>query len=327
MPQLITITRESGIPLIGLLHIGVLDRGSNLLQVRATTSCNMKCTFCSTAANSFEIHPYNFQAEPGYLVDAVKEVIALKNNEVTEINLDSVGEPSSYPQLIELISALKKLPSIRWISMQSNGTLLTAEFIKKLADAGLNRINLSVHSLIPEQAQYLFGSNAYNLERILPAAHAIAQSTIELNLTPVYLPGVNDDQIPELIQLSQKLNCKISIQKYEAYYYSRKEKKAKQTNWYKFYRKLEAWEQQYGVKLKLGPKDFKVYRTKKIPLVFHEHDVVTGFVLAPGWIRNEVIIAAQNRAITVTNCNKQMGQKVRAKIFETHNSIYLAKES
>lgn len=326
MPELIHITRETGIPLVGLLHIGVIDRGSNMLQVRATTCCNMKCTFCSTAANSFEIHPYNFHAELNYLVDTVKEVIALKNNEVTEINLDSVGEPSSYPQIVELVAKLKKLPTIRWISMQSNGTLLTEEFVKRLETAGLNRINLSIHTLIPEQAQFLFGSKVYNLNHIIPAARCVAQSKIELNLTPVYLPKVNDEQIPQIIQFAKGLNCKISIQKYEEYRYSRKEKKAKQTNWYKFYRKLEEWEKLYGVKLKLGPKDFNVQRTKKIPLVFRENDGVTGIVLAPGWLRNEAVIASNNRAITVVDCKKQVGQKVRAKIFETKNSIYLAKE-
>jgi len=103
---LIKITKESGIPLLGLIHIGVIDRGSSLLQVRASTYCNMKCTFCSTAANSFEIHPYNYEVELNYLVDWIKEVIKLKDNQVNQINIDSVGEPTAYPKIIELIKEI-----------------------------------------------------------------------------------------------------------------------------------------------------------------------------------------------------------------------------
>ena len=326
MTELIHLDYKQGIPLVGLLQIGVIDRGSTMLQVRATTCCNMRCTFCSTSANSLELHGCNFEADLEYLLAWVKEVIRLKNDTVTEINLDSVGEPSAYPKIVELIQELKKLPTIQWISMQCNGTLLTEALIKKLEGAGLKRLNLSMHALMPEQAQYLFGSKGYNLDRVLAAARIVAQSSIELNLTPVYLPGINDEQIPELIKLSKELKCRISIQKYEEYRFSLKEKKAKPTNWYKFYRKLEEWEKEYGVKLKLGPTDFNVHRSKKIPLLFQENELVAGVVLAPGWLPHEAILAAKDRAITVVHCDKKIGQTIKAKIIETKNSIYLAKE-
>ena len=142
MTGIITIDKASGIPLIGLIHIGVIDRGSNLLQVRATTACNMKCTFCSTSANS-PIHPYNYQVELNYLLETIKEVINLKDNQVREINIDSVGEPTAYPQLIELVKGCKAIPEIEFISMQTNGTLLNKEKIKALEEAGLGRINFS----------------------------------------------------------------------------------------------------------------------------------------------------------------------------------------
>ena len=192
---LIKITKESGIPLLGLIHIGVIDRGSSLLQVRASTYCNMKCTFCSTAANSFEIHPYNYEVELNYLVDWIKEVIKLKDNQVNQINIDSVGEPTAYPKIIELIKEVKKIPEMNIVTMQSNGTILNKEKIKLLEEAGLNRINLSVHSLNQEQSKELFGSTNYNLNRILETCKLINESKIELNLTPVYLPKANDEEI------------------------------------------------------------------------------------------------------------------------------------
>lgn len=323
---LIKIDRNSGIPLLGIIHIGVIDRGSSLLQVRASTYCNMKCTFCSTAANSYNIHPYNYEVELNYLLDWIKETIRLKDSLVNQINIDSVGEPTAYPKIVELVKELKKIPQIEIITMQSNGTLLTKEKIKALEEAGLNRINFSIHSLIPEQSQELFGSKNYNLERTLETCKLVNESKIELNLTPVYLPGVNDEQINKLIEFAKELKCKISIQKYEIYKYSRKAKRTKEQNWYKFYRYLDELEKDHNYKLKLGPIDFKILRSKRIPLVFQRGDIINAEVIMPGWMKNEVIAKANNRAITIVDCNSGIGDRIKVKILETRDSIYIAKK-
>src|SRR3989338_4685721 len=321
--KLIRIDRSINIPLIGAIHIGVIDRGSNLLQVRASTYCNMKCTFCSTAANSFEIHHYNYEVELNYLVDWIKEVIKLKNNQVNQINIDSVGEPTAYPKIAELVRECKNLPQIEIVTMQSNGTLLNEKLIKSLEEAGLNRINFSIHSLEKEQSKTLFGAQNYNLKKTIENCRLINNSKIGLNLTPVYLPGINDNQIGSLIGFAKELNCRISIQKYEIYKYSRKEKKAKAQNWYKFYKYLEELEKKHNYKLKLGPSDFKIYKSPKIPLTLKRGEVTTGYVVMPGWIKNEVIAVANNRTVTVLNCCSNPGERIRIKILETKDSIYI----
>ena len=75
MVKIVNITEESGIPLTGCIAFGVIDRGSNLLQIRATTVCNMKCKFCSTSANNFDMHPSNFIVDKNYLVKWTKHII------------------------------------------------------------------------------------------------------------------------------------------------------------------------------------------------------------------------------------------------------------
>ncbi len=323
--KLIHIDSSSQIPLLGLIHIGVIDRGSSLLQVRASTYCNMKCTFCSTSANS-PTHEYNYDVDLSYLINWIKEAIKLKDNSVNQINIDSVGEPFAYPKIIDLVKECKSLPCIKIITMQSNGTLLTEERINNLAKAGLNRINLSIHSLISDQAMELFGSKNYKLERIKEICKCIINSSIELNLTPVYLPGVNDSQIDVLIEFAKELKCKISIQKYEVYRYSRKDKRVKMQNWYKFYKKLDELEKKHNYKLKLGPIDFKILKSKHIPLVMHREDIVTAKIIMPGWMKGEMIAEANNRCITIFDCNKNIGDKIKVKILETKDGIYLAKK-
>ncbi len=323
---LIKIDRSSNIPLIGMIQIGIIDRGSSLLQVRASTACNMKCTFCSTAANSYNIHPYNYEVELSYLMEWIKEAIKLKDNKVNQINIDSVGEPAAYPKIAELVKEVKNLPEVEIVTMQSNGTLLNEKLIKNLEEAGLNRINLSVHSLNQEQSKILFGSQNYNLKKITENCRLIKNSKIELNITPVYLPGVNDEQISELIGFAKELNCRISIQKYEIYKYSRKEKKAKEQNWFKFYKCLEELEKKHNYKLKLGPLDFKIYKSPRIPLTLKRGEVIMADVVMPGWIKNEVIAVANNRAVTVLDCSSNPGERIRIKILEAKDSIYIGKK-
>lgn len=323
---LIKIDKTTNIPLLGMIHIGVIERGSSLLQVRASTVCNMKCTFCSTAANSYNMHPYNYEVELNYLLDWVREVIRLKQGKVNQINIDSVGEPTAYKHIVDLVRECKKIQGIEIVTMQSNSTLLSKEKIKALEEAGLNRINLSIHSLVPEQGKELFGSQNYNLKKILENCRLINRSKIELNLTPVCLPRINDEQISSIIEFAKELSCRISIQKYEIYKYSRKEKRVKEQNWYKFYKYLEELEKKHNYKLKLGPIDFKIYKSPRVPLVFRRNDVVMAEVVMPGWMKNEVVAVANNRAITVVDCNAKMRAKIKVRILETRDSIYIGKK-
>ena len=46
----------------------------------------------------------------------------------------------------------------------------------------------------------------------------------------------------------------------------------------------------------------------------------------PGWIKGEMIAQADNRCITVFECNKNIGDIVNIRILDTKDSIYLAKE-
>src|SRR3989344_8599143 len=164
---IIKIDRKSGIPLLGLIHVGILDRGSSLLQIRPSTPCNCRCLFCSTAAQDYKLHPYNFIVDKNYLIEWLKYVIKLKDEKDLEANIDSVGEPTTYLQLTELITDISKIPEVSFISMQTNGTLLTNDLISKLENAGLNRINLSLHTLNKEKGKLLFCSGNYNLDKVL----------------------------------------------------------------------------------------------------------------------------------------------------------------
>ena len=116
--MLIHISRESGIPLMGTIFIGLLDRGTNLLQVRPTSVCNINCTFCSVDGGSLsQQHKFFYEVDCDYLLEEVAKVVVIKGNDV-EINIDSVGEPFCYPHLEKLVVGLREIHGIKKISVQ-----------------------------------------------------------------------------------------------------------------------------------------------------------------------------------------------------------------
>ncbi|MBS3171918.1 radical SAM protein [Candidatus Woesearchaeota archaeon] len=322
-PSLINVTKESEIPLIGAIAFGIIDRGTNLLQVRCTSVCNMLCGFCSTAANSFDIHPVNYIVDIDYLIQEIKKIIAFKGNDI-HIFLDSVGDPLTHPKFSDLVSKLRKISNISKIDVITNGSLLNKKLVDSLEIAGLNRLNVSVHSLESLKAKMLFGSQNYNIEKVKEMLNYIKDTKIDLWLTPVWIPNINDNDIKELIKFAKENSFNIAIQKYETYQYSRKMKKAKKINYWKFYKQLQDWEKEFGIKLKFTEEDPTIIRRKSLPLVFDINEKIQGIVVCKGWFEDQVIAKAKDRCINVNKCNSKIGDKINLKIVENSNNIYIA---
>ncbi len=109
-----------------------------------------------------------------------------------------------------------------------------------LEKAGLDRINLSLHALDPAIAKFLAGADWYDVDRIVKAAKAVCQSSIDLLIAPVYLPGINDAEIPRLIRFAQEIGAgkrfpPLGIQKFEHYRYGRSPKGVKAQSWWQFF--------------------------------------------------------------------------------------------
>ena len=325
----VKITRKSEIPLLGSLYFGIIDRGTNLLQVRPSCGCNLNCPFCSVDAGpESTTRTTSYEVEMEYLSEAVREIAEFKGDGV-ECHIDSPGEPVMYHHLPELITALKKIDEVNVVSLQTNGTLLDKAKIAALESAGLDRINLSLHALDPAIAKMLAGVGWYDIEKLTDAARAVAQSRIDLLIAPVYVPGINDDEIPKLIRFAQEIGAgkrfpPLGIQKFERYKYGRSPKGIKVQSWWQFFnRSIRPWEKEFGIKLQLDSfRDFGMVKRPFIPLVFSKGEKVTVEIRAPGWIHGEMLGVARNRVVSVFNCEKKSGQ-VRVKIVSTKHNIYM----
>jgi len=322
--ELIKIDSNSGIPLLGAIPFGIIDRGTNLLQIRPTSVCNLCCPFCSVDSGTCsKTHLVNYEVECEYLLTWVRDVCKMKGNGV-EANLDSVGEIGTYKDLIKLVKGLNDINEINFISMQTNGCFLTKKTVDELISSGLKRINLSIHTLEPDKALVLSGTDNYNLSKILDIAKYISSLDIELFITPVWMPKVNDSDIIEIIKFAKQINAKLGIQKYEEYKYSRKMKGAKAISYFKFYRQLKIWEKEFSLDLVLDRKKMNIVKMDRIPLVASKGDKINVKIVCPGWVKGQMIGVYLDRCISVNKCNAKIGDMVRVKLVEDKNGIYLS---
>ncbi len=336
---IIYITENSQIPLMGSIYFGIIDRGTNLIQVRPITGCILNCPFCSVDEGPFSqtrITDYIISAP--YLIAETVKVIDYKNISDIEIHIDGQCEPTLYPHLPALISELSKDSRIGVISMQTNGIPLNEAYIQKLEKAGLNRINLSINSINPKTARHLAGNSDYNTKQIKQIAKQIAESSIELLVAPVWIPGVNDSDIEEIISFVTELHQKtatplLGIQNYLKYKFGRKVKGVKQVNMNKFREKLRGWEEKFQITpLFLSKRDFGMHSAKRCPKIHHKGEkieveiVLPGRIVSKSGIKREMIGKAKNRLIHIINSGSKVGDFVLAKIISDKDNIYHATE-
>lgn len=317
---------------MGCVAFGLIDRGTNLIQVRPISGCNLNCVFCSVDEGPrSKTRVASFIVDLDYLLDWSRRLVKFKAVKDVEAHVDAAGEPTLYPKFKDLIHGLSSIEGVKVVSIQTNGTILRPGDVADLEAAGLTRVNLSVNAMDERLAKELSGSESYDLKAVLSLAEEIASSGIDLLLAPVWIPKVNDEEILKIIDFAVRIGCgkkypSIGIQKYEVHRFGRKVPGVRQQTWFKFYAQLERLGKRKGVKLKLGPRDFGIHRAPKVPLVYRKGEVASVRVECAGWVKGEVIGVSRNRCVTIMGCGEEsIGSSVKAKIVRCGDNIYVAR--
>ncbi len=325
---------DSSIPLVGCIAFGLIDRGTNLIQIRPVSTCPLSCIFCSTNAGpKSRVRQTEYVVELDYLVEEFERLVIFKGKQGIEAHIDTVGDPITYPEIVELVARLKQIEGVKTISMQSHGSLLNEKMIEKLAEAGLTRINLSIDALDPNLAKKLADTEWYDVEHIVKLAKFITENTsIDLLLAPVWVPSLNDDEIPKIISLAKNIGAgkrypPLGIQKYEVHKHGRKPKGVKAISWRRFYAQLRKWEKLFNIKLILRPEDFGIHKRVMLPIPYKKFEKVKVEVIGPGWLKREklAVTPKRDRVITLLNAEEiPVGAKLKARIVANKHNILIA---
>ena len=330
--RVLYIHEAMDVPLLGYNAFGLIDRGTNLIQVRGVSGCNLSCIFCSVDEGPYSrTRKLDYVVDIDYLMKWFDDVARMKGKGL-EAHLDGQGEPLIYPFRVELVQALRKHPNVSVISMQSNGTLLSDKLVEELAEAGLDRVNLSLHSLDPEKARMLMGMKSYDLEHVLDMAEALVNAGIDVLIAPVIIFGINDDEAEAFIEFARKIGAgkrwpALGFQNYIPYKFGRNPTIAKLVPFKEFYAWLRSLEEKTGMRpLILKPAHFGMEKREFIPLAFRPGEVVKAEVVLPGRIEGEMLAKARNRLIEVVGTKAEVGDRIRVRIVRTRHGIYIGTE-
>lgn len=121
------------------------NRGESiaLIQLQYNYMCNMHCEHCSIAS-----YQRNAIGKRSLTPDDVAELARQADELGLARFVISGGEPTTFPDLDELVKAID--PSRFFINSDSNGYLL-AEKAQHMKEIGIDRIQLSIDSLNPEE--------------------------------------------------------------------------------------------------------------------------------------------------------------------------------
>lgn len=175
-------TAPSEMPRSGPL-LDTFGRVATDLRVSLTDRCNLRCTYCMPAEGLAWL--------PADELLAFDELTRLMRLAVTRLGITNIrftgGEPLLYRRLEDVVAATAALTPRPEIALTTNGVGL-AQRAQALADAGLDRVNVSLDSVDP--AQFAAITRRDRLTQVLDGLAAAAAA----GLGPVKVNAVLDPE-------------------------------------------------------------------------------------------------------------------------------------
>ena len=181
------------------------DREATDLRMSLTDFCNLRCTYCMPEAGM------TFLKKDQLL--SVEEVVRLVRIGVERLGIEQVrftgGEPLTRPDLEEIIAGVAALTPRPDISLTTNAIGLDHR-AAKLKAAGLDRINVSLDSVVSETFERL--TRRPLLHRVLAGIDGAREAGLDpIKVNAVLLPGVNDHELPELLDWCLRRDLQLRV--------------------------------------------------------------------------------------------------------------------
>jgi cyclic pyranopterin phosphate synthase len=182
------------------------ERPLKNLRVSVTDRCNLRCSYC--------------MPEPEYVWLPREDILHFEEIEqlvdvFARLGVDKVrltgGEPLLRRDLPDLVSRLASRSAIRDLALTTNGVLLAAH-ADALKQSGLHRLTVSLDTLHADRFRDLTRSS--ELPRVLDGIRTAAPLFPGLKIDTVVIRGVNDDELPDLLEFGREHGAEVRFIEY-----------------------------------------------------------------------------------------------------------------
>jgi len=174
------------------------------LRLSVTQRCDLRCYHChreGQAPSSLEMTP-----------DEIERIVGVASSMgIRKVKITG-GEPLMRNDITEIVRRIS--PLVGEVSMTTNGTWL-AQFASSLKDAGLKRVNVSLHTLDGGRYARLCGTDEiHNVVSGITNAMKAGLSPVKINM--VVFKGENDAEIPRMIEFCADVGAILQLIEYES---------------------------------------------------------------------------------------------------------------
>ena len=177
------------------MAIDQFGRHIHYLRISLTDHCNLRCVYCMPEDQTFRPNPQLMQDDE----------IALLTRLFASLGVDKIrltgGEPTVRAHIVDIVRGIASTEGIRSVSMTTNGVLL-GKLAAPLAEAGLDRVNISVDTLDAEKFRRL--TRWGKLDDVWAGILAAEQAGLTpIKLNAVVVKGYNEDDVIDLARLTR----------------------------------------------------------------------------------------------------------------------------
>lgn len=182
----------------------LLDSGNSIavIQLQYNYICNMRCEHCS-------VEDFRNNCKKRLTITDIENIF----KQADELGLAHVdvtgGEPLLFKDFDQLIQAIN--PEKFYIQCDTNGWLMTLERAKHLKEIGVDRVQLSLDSFIPEEHDN-FRNKPGSYDRAIQAIHNIKTAELGLYLsTVVTSKRLYSEEFKHFLEFAKFNHIKISV--------------------------------------------------------------------------------------------------------------------
>jgi uncharacterized radical SAM superfamily Fe-S cluster-containing enzyme len=177
------------------------EQHSCLALIDVNEACNLTCPVCFSDSS-----PQRPLHRPLAEIERMMDTLVRSEGEPDLLQI-SGGEPTIHPEILEILTAAKRRP-IRHVMLNTNGIRIAEdpEFVRRLADLRPGfEVYLQFDSLRPEAHLDLRGADLTRIRR--QALENLERAGISTTLVVVVKRGVNDDELPAIIDHALEWRC------------------------------------------------------------------------------------------------------------------------